>query len=214
MVIPFISSSEIVKELVPEPLVPNSDSMVLLSLSRANASGFGQYHEMILDIPSTLDDTSGRYTVYLYLDGDSPIAAGREIWGFPKKEARVTHEENHGLLTGTVERGGITLVSASMELAELGNVEELPPMMPFFSLKLIPSVKEDALPDVAQLTSTDFEIIEVKQVYKGNASITFGTSPADPLHLIPVNEVLEAVYMNFDGTLAYGDVIYDYLTED
>ena len=56
--------------------------------------------------------------------------------------------------------------------------------------------------------------MEVKRVYKGNATVTFGTSPADPLHLIPVNEVLEAIYLKADFTLNYGEVIHDYLTED
>ena len=155
MVIPFTATSEVVRELVPEPLVPNPDSMMTLSVSRLNASGLGRYREMVLEIPSTFDDTPGRYAVYFYLDGDSPIAAGREIYGCPKKEARITLEVKDGILTGTVERGGITLVRASMELAQLGNVEEFPPMMPLFNLKLIPSVKKDALPDVAQLTSSE-----------------------------------------------------------
>ena len=213
MYIPFKTTPEAIRELVPEPLVPNPDNLMLIIASRFKASGLGLYNEVILAVPSTFNEMSGQYAVYLYLDKDVPIAAGREIWGWPKKEARIAFAEKEVVLMSTVERGGIELVRAAMELAELGSPEELQFSPVWFNFKLIPSVKKDAPPDVKQLTSTTMENLKVKQLYKGKATLEFGTSPVDPLHEIVIKEVQDGVYINVDFTLTYGDVIYDYLTD-
>jgi acetoacetate decarboxylase len=209
----FKTTPEIIRELVPEPLVPNPDNLMLISLNRCNVSGFGSFNEVILAAPSTFNEITGQYAVCLYLDEVMPVVCGREVWGWPKKEARVTFAEKEAVLTATVERGGIELIRAAMELAELGSPEELQSNLPWFNLKMIPSVKRDAPPDVMQLTSTTFENFKVKQVYKGRATLEFGTSPVDPLHKIAIKEVQGGFYFNVDCTLTYGDVIYDYLAE-
>ena len=213
MCISFKTTPEIIRELVPEPLVPNRDNLVLCSINRDNSSGFGHYNEMYLAIPSTFNEISGRYAVYFYLDRDVPFAAGREIWGWPKKEARIAFAEKEAVLMATVERGGIELVRAAMELAELGSPEEFQTVPTWFNFKLIPSVKKDTPPDVMQITSTPLENFKIKQLYKGKATLEFGDSPADPLHEIVIKEVQSGVYINVDFTLTYGNVIYDYLTE-
>ncbi len=209
----FKTTAEITRELVPEPLEPNPDNPMSIFICRHNASGFGLYHEMILVVPSIFRGVSGNYVAYMYLDKDAPIAAGREIYGWPKKEARITLAEKDAVLTAIVERGGIELIRASMELAQLGNPEDYQISEPWFNTKLIPSIKKDAVPDVMQLTSTTEENLKIKQAYTGRATLEFGASPVDPLHEIAIMEVLGGAYMCADFTLTYGDIIYDYLTE-
>jgi len=50
----------------------------------------------------------------MYLDDNSPIAGGREIWGFPKKLAKpkITHESE--TLVCTLHYGSVLCVSATM----------------------------------------------------------------------------------------------------
>ncbi len=209
----FETTAEVTRELVPEPLVPNPDNLMSIFVCRHNASGFGLYNEALLFVPSIFEGVSGNYVVYLYMDKDAGIAAGREIYGWPKKEARITLVEKDEVLLATVERGGIELVRAAMELAKPGRPENFSISEPWFNFKLIPSVKKDAPPEVMQLTSTTEENLKVKQAYTGKATLEFGTSPVDPLHKIAITEVMGGVYMNADFTLAYGDIIYDYLNE-
>jgi acetoacetate decarboxylase len=209
MVIMFQTTPEALRDLVPKPLVPNPQNIMLFINSRLFASGLGQYNETILGAPVAFEGKPGNYCVYLLLDHDIPIAAGREIWGFPKKLGQIKMEEKDGVLTTTVERAGITLVRAAMELSQLVKPEAGNP--PLFNLKLIPSVKKDAPPDVMQLTSTTLENLKVYRVYTGKATLEFGTSPADPFHKIPIKGVLGGSYTNWDFTLTYGEVIHDYL---
>jgi acetoacetate decarboxylase len=210
MNIMFKTTSEVLRDLVPKPLVPNPDGLMVITIVRQFASGLGHYNEMLLTAPVGFEGKTVTYCVYLMLDHDSPIAAGREIWGFPKKLGIVKLDEKDGVLMGTVERGGITLVRGMMELSQLGK-PEAHPSWTGVNLKLIPSVKKNAPPDVMQLTSTALENYKIHRVYTGNATLEFGTSPADPFHKIPIKEVLGGFYTNSDFTLTYGEVIHDYL---
>jgi acetoacetate decarboxylase len=209
MVIMFKTTPEALRDLVPKPLVPNPQAVMFFISSRFFASETGGYNEMVLGAPVGFEGTAGNYCMYLILDHDAPIAAGREIWGFPKKLGQIKMEEKDGVVTSTVERAGMTLVRAAMQLGHV--VEPEPVALPFFNLKLIPSVKKDATPDVMQLTSTTFENRKVHRVYTGKATLEFGTSPADPLHELPIKEVMDGRYTNWDFTLTYGEVIHDYL---
>ena len=211
MLIRFKTTPEALRDLVPNPLVPNPQNIMVFVNSRFFASGLGQYNETVLSAPVGFEGKQGSYCVYLLLDHDSPIAAGREIWGFPKKLGQIKMEEKDGVLISTVERAGITLIRAAMELSQEVKPEAVPLPVPSFNLKLIPSVKKDAPPDVMQLTSTTLENIKVHRVYTGKATLEFGTSPADPFHKIPIKEVMGGMYVNRDFTLTYGEVIHDYL---
>jgi len=207
----FKTDAMVLKELVPAPLVPNPDGVMFITISRFFVSGFGSYNEMIFGTPAKYNDRDVNYSIYLMLDNDIPIGAGREIWGFPKKLARVQLTEKDGVMRGTVERGGIMLIQAAMEINALGKPEDAAGSAEYVNLKLIPSVKRDAPPDVKQLTTTTLENVSIRRVYKGKATLEFGVSPADPFHKIPIREVLGGLYVNSDFTLTYGDVIHDYL---
>ena len=52
-----------------------------------NSTGFGDYTESGQVIPVSLNGRRGSYTHCMFLDDESPIAGGRELWGFPKKLA-------------------------------------------------------------------------------------------------------------------------------
>jgi len=209
MAITFKTTPEVLRDLVPKPLVPNPQNLMVFLNSRLFATQLGHYNEMVLIAPVEFEGKSAIYAVYLVLDNDSAIAAGREIWGWPKKFGQIKMEEKDGVLTATVERAGITLVKAAMELSQLVKPEAA--NLPIINLKLIPSVKKGAPPDVMQLTSTTLENLKVYRVYTGKATLEFGASPADPFHKIPIKGVLGGSYSNWDFTLTYGEVIHDYL---
>jgi acetoacetate decarboxylase len=212
MTIVFKSTPEVLKELVPEPLEPNPDNIVMVFLGSPRAAGLGPYHEAVIAVPAKFRDMSGRYAAYLYLDSDIPIANGREIWGWPKKHAQFTITEANGMIRTTVERGGVEIIKASVVLAELiKEPEKSPPPPPYFNLKIIPSVKLGAPPEVKQLTITKLENYAVKTGYTGSATLEFGMSPADPLHRIEVVQVLAGYYVQNQFDLPHGDVLYNYL---
>jgi len=210
----FETTPEVIQALVPKPLVPNPDNLMFIYIGNLNIEppAAVSYKEAGIAVPVSFSENPGNYAVYLYLDKTVPIVGGREIWGFPKKDADITFIKEGDKITAKVVRYGITLVNASLQLTE--RVEPIPsqPNPPWFNLKLIPSVKKNAPPDVMQLTSTLVNSAS-KELHKGKATLEFSSSPSDPLGKIKVIKIVNATYTVNDFLLDYGDVLYDYLAE-
>jgi acetoacetate decarboxylase len=207
----FRSDPRRVAKYVPKPLVPDPNGLMSLLTSRFFASGFGSYYEVTLCARASFQRRPVNFTLYLLLDNDIAIGGGREIWGWPKKYGRIELSEQDAVVCATAERGGVPLVRASMHLSELVPADQLAGPSEWVTLKIIPSVADDAPPDVMQLTLTPLTNFVVRNVFRGDGTLEFFPSPADRFHTIPVREVLDAYYYNSDFTLPGGEVIHDYL---
>jgi acetoacetate decarboxylase len=211
----FRTTPETLQALVPAPLAPNPSSLMFIYIGYMNVVTPLPYDylEAGIGVPVLFRDTPGNYYVCLYLDKASAISAGREIYGFPKKEAEITFTEEKEGFTARVVQQGVTLIDASFQRTELVDPIPKEKPTPTFNLKLIPSVKKGAPPDVMQITSLLFEDPETKELQKGTATLKLSSSSTDPLGDISVVEILDSDYSVGDFTLGFGDVIYDYLHE-
>ena len=206
----FRTTPETVAALIPKPLIPNPESIMYLTIQNLFAREVGSYSEFLLFIPATFEGKPVDFCVYELASSEADTSAGREVWGFPQKEGAIKIEEKNGVVTGTVERGGIVLVKTSMALGRVQK-PETGNRLPIVNLKLIPSVEKDAPPDVKQLTITSLQDVNVHKMYSGNTVLEFGASPVDPFHKIPIKEILSGNYKEMDFTIGYGKVLYDYL---
>ena len=57
----------------------------MLTVFRFHSGTLGAYNEVALDLACAWHGEPRFYTVYNLVDNDAGIAAGREIWGVPKK---------------------------------------------------------------------------------------------------------------------------------
>ncbi|PJK18213.1 acetoacetate decarboxylase family protein [Mycolicibacterium goodii] len=210
----FRSDPDVIRKLLPAELEPAPDGDLNLTLSRFHVSGFGSYNEAILCAAATLRGEPVNHALYLILDNDIAVCGGREIWGFPKKIGRLTFDERDGVMTTSVERGGIDLISASIEVGPLlaNNVLD-DASLSYTNFKLIPSVKNGAPPEVQQLTKTTLTNFELKRIYRGRATLNFNESPVDHLSKLPIREIVDAFYYNADFTLGDGEVVHDYIAD-
>jgi acetoacetate decarboxylase len=88
LVITYETDPELIRAGLPEPLEPIDHAIVHYEwIKMPDSSGFGSYTESGLVIPARLHGEEVNFVSQMYLDDDPPIAAGREIWGFPKKYA-------------------------------------------------------------------------------------------------------------------------------
>jgi acetoacetate decarboxylase len=210
--ITFRTHLHALRRLVPEPLVPDPDGLMLLLIGRLHNNRLGDYGEAILAAPSVLGERRGNFAVALYLDRPSCIVGGREIWGWPKKDAdlvvTVTGEE----ATATATRDGVPIIRAEVDATDALDPSELGLEPTWFNLKLIPSVTDGAPPDVMQLTETTFANVVAREVRGGSGRLGFAATLDDPLaDLVPVREVVGGVVMRLDFDLLDGVVIHDYL---
>ena len=110
MAVMFKTNPEVLETLIPRPLVPNPNHVMFVLIERLFATGVGHYNEFILGAPAMFRNEPVNYCVFLVVDTDVSMTVGREIWGFPKILGRPQLEEKNGIVNGTVERNGVTLV--------------------------------------------------------------------------------------------------------
>lgn len=212
----FRSEMEVLNKLVPPPLVPNPDGLMFFYIGKL---GFESeiidrfpYLEAGIGVPVTFEASSGNYFIALYLDKALPIVGGREIWGFPKKDAEIVYEEASEKIYARVNRFGTTIAEVSATLG--GEVQPIPETapVPWINFKIIPSIKQGAPPDVMQLTysvARDAKTLSLQMA--SEVSLKFSSTTEDPLGEIPVLEVVESKFTVQDMIMDYGKVLHDYL---
>ena len=194
ILIQFKTDSNALKCLVPEPITPNENNEMFLSVSNMLGAGFGHYLEAHLFTTGRFKRQLVNYSVYLILDNDVATGGGREIWGWPKKIGRLTFKITDDVVRSTTERGGITIIDAAVKLEKLGSSEDVSGTPNWICHKVIPSVSNKLPNEVDQLTMTTLKDISIGDVHSGPATLNFNASPADNLDKIPVLDVLGGFY--------------------
>jgi acetoacetate decarboxylase len=210
----FKTSTEVLQNLVPSPLLPNPDNLAFIYVGdlRIVAPQKLRYKEAGLGIPVTFKGRPGNYYVSLYLDAVSGIVGGREIWGWLKKDAEITYVVDQMMVQVSVSRDGVALITASVNATEQVKPIPIEPEIPSFNLKIVPSVKKGHAPDVLQLTSV-ITATKKKELSRGSATLSFKSTPFDKLGEISILEIFGGAQSVEDLNLDYGEILFDYLTE-
>jgi len=214
-IITYRTDPEALAAMVPAPLELGDDPLVKFEVIRMPDSiGFGDYTESGQVIPVTYKGQAGAYVHSMYLDDDSPIAGGREIWGFPKKLASPVLKIDKETLVGTLDFGDIRIANATMgykhvPLAEADVMSAL--TAPNFLLKIIPHV--DGGPRICELVRYHMTDIVFKGAWTGPAALELFEHALAPVAKLPVREVVGATHILSDLTLGLGEVVHDYLAD-
>src|SRR5262252_2246064 len=127
LVITYETDPALIRAQLPEPLEPIEQPLVHYEwIKMPDSSGFGSYTESGMVIPCRLRGEEVNFVAQMYLDDDPPIAAGREIWGFPKKYAHPKLEIVKDTLTGTLSYGGQLVAMGTMGYKHESMAGDLP----------------------------------------------------------------------------------------
>jgi len=224
LIVSYESDPDAIRTALPEPLKPDGSNCVYYEFIRMpDSAGFGDYTESGQVIPALFEGEHVNFTSQMYLDDEPPIAGGREIWGFPKKNAKPRLAIIHDTLTGVLEYAGVVVAVATMgykhqnllydvkgrkQCSSASIVEKMSQTQ--VNLKLIPDI--DGSPAIAQLVAYNLTDIQVKGGWSGPARLQLHAHVNAPVADLPVRRVLGAVHFIADLTLPYGRVLYDYKT--
>ena len=215
MIISYESDPDAVREHLPEPLEPLERPLVHYEwISMPDSSGFGSYTECGQVIGCRYKGEEMSFVSQMFLDDDPPIAAGREIWGFPKKYAHPKFEVVKDTLTGTLEYAGAQVALGTMGYKHesmAGNGVKTTALLTKtnVNLKLIPGV--DGRPGICQLVAYNITDITVKGSWIGPGRLHLVPHVNAPVADLPVRKVVAAHHFIADLTLPYGRVLHDYL---
>ncbi len=216
-IVTYESDAEAIREAVPKPLEPAPGGLVHYEFIRMpDSSGFGDYTESGIVIPCTYESMACNFTAQMYLNDESPISGGREIWGFPKKYAEPKLEVATDTLTGTLHYAGQFVAMGTMAYkheSHACDIEETYETLQKtnVNLKLIPCV--DGSLEIAQLVAYNLSEITVKGSWTGPARLHLIPHVNAPLSDLPVKRVLGGRHIVADLTLPYGRILHDYLRE-
>jgi acetoacetate decarboxylase len=227
VVITYRTDPDRLREVVPEPLEVAGDTVAYEFIRMPDSTGFGDYTETGQVIPVRYKTRDGKvqeggYVHAMYLDDNSPIAGGREIWGFPKKNANPKLAIVHDTLTGILDYAGVVVAIATMgykhqhllydvagrkQCSTEAIVERMSKTQ--VNLKIIPGI--DGNPAIAQLVAYELDDIQVKGAWSGPARLQLHAHVNAPVADLPVRKVLGGLHYIADLTLPYGRVLYDYM---
>ncbi|HUX79158.1 MAG TPA: acetoacetate decarboxylase [Alphaproteobacteria bacterium] len=214
LTITYETDMDKLKEVVPEPLEVTDPLVKFEFIRMPDSTGFGDYTESGQIIPVTFNGKKGSYSHAMYLDDEAPIAAGREIWSFPKKLATPSLRVMQETLVGQLHYGDCQVALAMMgyKYNELDIQDIYKALLtPNYFLKIIPHV--DGSPRICELVEYYLENVTVKGAWSGPAALHLISHAMAPVADLPIKRVISATHVLTDLTLPYGKVVWDYLKE-
>jgi acetoacetate decarboxylase len=207
----YRSDAEAVARLLPSQLEQLGDLVIVHIYRMHDADWFGAYGESAIQLPARhgATGTVGAYSPYLFVESDGAVAAGREIYGQPKKQAAVTLAAEGDLLVGRVRRNDIDVLTATMGYKQRScaseDLERHAAFRTNLNLKVVPSI--DGGVAVRELTARTLADVDVHWVWRGLGTVELRPNAQAPVHLLPVRDVVEAFHWSADFTLDHGEVL-------
>ncbi|MGE5385302.1 MAG: acetoacetate decarboxylase [Betaproteobacteria bacterium] len=211
LVIVYRSDPAVLRRLLPAPL-ELAEPLVCFEFVRVADSTFGPYCEASQVIPATLHGELGQFIHGAYLSSHGSMAAGRELWGLPKKLGRAELRVCKDTLMGTLDHGGMRIAAGTMGYKHR-QIETAPVVemlkRPGFVLKIVPHV--DGRPRICELVRHAFSDVVVKNAWAAPGAIELHAHARLPVAELPAGEVVSAMHFIADLTLPAGTVAHDYL---
>jgi len=213
-IITYRTDLDALRAVVPEPLTVKDPLVSFEFIRMPDSSGFGSYTEsgQVINVID-MDGKPASYTHMMYLDDESPIAGGRELWGFPKKLANPKLSVESDTLLGTLDYGPVRVATGTMgfkyQTLDIEAEQRKLAETPGYLLKIIPHV--DGKPRICELVRYFSHNVKMHGAWTGPARLELFKHALAPIADLPVLEVVGAKHLLCDLTLELGEVAFDYL---
>lgn len=192
----FETTQEAVRELLPPPLEPAAEPLGSAWVGEiSNSNCVGPFLGAALYIKARYQDIVGNYCVTMPVSTPQALTFGRELYGEPKKLAKIIFEQQDEHVWGYAERYEVRVLSMRGRMtgaAATGRRETST-----FHFKFTPradGIGFDSPPQLIHVTGDT----NTKVGRRGRGELVFRDSAHDPVADIPVRQVIEAVYTEGD----------------
>jgi acetoacetate decarboxylase len=205
--------AEALERFIPEPLELADELCIAHVYWMHDAEWFGVYGESAFQIPVRLpDQTRAVYSPFLVLGSDGAVAAGRELYGQPKKQGEVELAPNGDLLVGRVARNGIDILTATICFKQApAPADALESVVAGSALNVNLRVLPDGEGSFDRaLLARRFEDVVVHGSWTGPATVELRPNAQVPVHLLPAGEVVLGLHRLVDLTLPPATAVHHY----
>lgn len=166
--------------LKPTPFEPVGD-LFLVAVSDFSNCDKVAYMDAAVVLPIAYKGQPGGNYLFEYENDDRAIAAGRDLWGYPKKYAAITMSPTAKRVRAAAVRHGTAILALEVDLSK--PVADLPQLKvtPHFNFHVLPRAEGPGWREARVIerdTSPDFELLSHKT---GRARVTLKSLPGDPL---------------------------------
>ena len=203
----YETEPEIVARVLPPPLEPAMEPWALCFIAHYPVTNLGPgYNEGAIFVRCRFDGEVGNYCLSMPIDDEARMHNGRDIYGFPKKLAKIRLKRDGQRVEGSIERFGCRFVTLRANL--MNKMDQLPMKIgPNFLFKYSPSAElgrgfDGPVSLVRQKTEIEMESFEM-----GSGEVIFQESPHDPWSEIKVKNVLAAYYLVSTNTMLPGKIV-------
>lgn len=210
LAVTYETDSDPVLDILPEHMDPLTDPpQVVVTVTKV---GFhiplGPYTESYVAVRARFKEEPLRYVAFMWVNSDAAMAAGREIYGAPKKLGEVRLQSGvptSEVIQGIIERpAGTRLLTVSAVLTRHAELSELRGE-PAALLKVIPDACGSGVPAIAELLRIDshYEIHKDTdghlEVYAGIGSVSFDSPmESDPIHYLIPRKILSTHFFKMN----------------
>jgi acetoacetate decarboxylase len=214
LIVTYRTDIDRLRALVPAPLEIREPHVKFEFIRMPDSTGFGDYTESGQVIPVTFQGREGSYTHSMFLNDHPPIAAGRELWGFPKKLGSPVLRPETDVLVGTLDYGSLRVATCTMGYKHQAldvALAKTALTSPNFLLKIVPHV--DGRPRICELVEYHLTDITVKGAWTGPGALHLVPHALAPVAELPVLEIISTQHILADLTLGLGRVVHDYMNK-
>lgn len=198
----YRTDAEAVARVLPPGLAPTDEPIARLVVGRWRSNCVGDFAGGALYLDARRDAPGGgiaaTYVVSMFMDGDVPTFFGRDLYGEPKKLARISLYRQADRATGVIERGGVRLIEIDARLAPDRGPSE--GTSADFNVKATLAADGQGLEHDATLTLAEYRAAfrVDRPAVAGGAAVAVRGTAHDPLDELPVRDVLDAAYREGD----------------
>lgn len=199
--------AQLEKLLEPTPFVLTDDRFLISIADFTNQSHFSFFDGAVL-LPVCFGDVEGSTYYFEYEDNHETVASGREKWGYPKKYAKISLEDDERGARGEVALPGETMFKIAVDFDDARDNSA------WRDYKVYPHLQARAVSDIYGPSFSAFDIItrDTSKDYEpiskrfGGASVELGSSIGINGKVLDIVEVLGGEYSvgNFASTRENG----------
>ncbi|GKZ29756.1 hypothetical protein AbraIFM66950_006384 [Aspergillus brasiliensis] len=196
LVITYRTTASSVAPFIPDMLEIDDEPLITVRLLRHSMTSFGPYNEYTHGVEVRYRGETYEYFLSLILDNESPVLAGREQYGFPKKLGVVEFNRSDTMGTGTRVISGHVEHPPHQKIVQLNYIPVRKQPVPeagigaetlALNLRVMPSPIEGQPPSLSELMPFRLKVT-AKEVWEGQGEVSF-PEPSEvdhPLHRIEI----------------------------
>jgi acetoacetate decarboxylase len=202
---------ENIKKVIPAPLEPRTNKVITWISQFELGTTQGAFKEMAIYVQVKYKTYEGDYEPFLYVSTPLPLTAGREIWGYQKKMADISLNNDQEAVVGKVSRLDHQIMKTIVVPEYVAPMDEVPWSRDgVFSLKYIPSAEENGKP-IRELILTEGKFTAQEgKFFGGRASVLYERSEIDPTYKLEPKKILGGFFGQGDLYLPLGKIVHDY----